>query len=123
MAREQDLGRIFTETLAIPPGATATFLPVPGQYAVAIQYISGGSLSLGGPSVSIGTSFINGSSFQLGGFGATTGGIFTFANTNVMMLNDFIGSFNLLATGATSVCSIIRAFTPGALGLSSNYIP
>lgn len=106
MSREQDLGRIYTETLAIPSGVTASFLTVPGLYGFAVEYISGGSLSVGGPSFSLGASFINGSSFA-------TSQLFTLATTNVFMVNDFVGSFNLIATGATAVCCLARVFTNG----------
>lgn len=114
MAREQDLGRLYAETLGIPAGATAVFTTVPGMYGFAVEYISGGSLSIGGPSFNImGTSLSPGSTYQVGGYGATTGTIFTLANTNVFMINDFVGTFHLIATGATTICSLVRTFTNG----------
>jgi|SRR6266850_3069633 len=116
MAREQDYGRLYCETLYIPAGSTATFLTVPGFYGFAVQYISGGSLSIGGPSLYLGASYINGSSFA-------ANQLFTLANTSAFMINDFIGGFNLIATGATSVCSLARVFTVGSFGSLNNFVP
>lgn len=130
MGREQDLGRLYTETLAIPAGSTATFLTVPGMYGFAVEYISGGSLSVGGPSFSFGSSFtyVTGISNALGasasvGSSYSINPLFTLANTNVLMINDFIGQFNLIATGATSVCSVARVFTGGAFSQLNSLVP
>jgi hypothetical protein len=121
MGREQDYARLYTETLAIPPGATASFQTVPGFYGFAVEYISGGSLSVGGPSFTFGGSFTymtgaSGAAAASFAFGSsyTINNLFTLANSNVFMINDFVGRFNLIATGATSVLSLARVFTSTA---------
>jgi len=116
MSREQDFGRLYCETLAIPAGSTATFLTIPGFYGFAVQYVSGGSLSIGGPSFGLGASYINGSSFAINQ-------LFTLTNNNTFNISDFVGSFNLIATGATSVVCMARVFTNGAFSGLNNVVP
>jgi hypothetical protein len=111
MAREQDVSRIQCETLAIPPGATATvaFRASAGFYGLALKYMSGGSLSISGATMT--TDAINGASVI--GSSAATAQSYLLGTSEVLNINHFVGDFYLTATGSTAVCGLIRQFTIG----------
>lgn len=111
MAREQDIGRILCETIAVPPGATAAaFFPsTAGFYGMAIKYLSGGSLSLVGASTSLNgftASAVTGSTYA-------TASAYLMGTSEVVNVNHFVGDFYLQATGSTAVAALIRQYTQG----------
>lgn len=85
---------MYAETLALPAGVTAEIKMLPNQIGVIFKYISGGSLSVVGPSVSLGSTYAINQTYLLG-----TGEIQNIALS---------GSIYLLATGSTCVLSMER---------------
>jgi hypothetical protein len=79
---------------------------------MSIKYISGGSLSIStyfpwyGVTTTFGSTTSYGSSFAISN-------LYTFALTEVLNLTRIRGSIALVSTGATTVCSIVRALGPG----------
>lgn len=109
MARSDSIYGMIPETLYIASGGTLAIAPLARQVAVTLKYVSGGSLSI---SLSLGasnpiTSIANFS----GAVGVSL--LYTLGTSEVFNSN-YCGPLNLMATGATVVCSMVRAFGEGA---------
>lgn len=84
----------YPETLAIPSGVTATILPMPGQNGIIFKWVSGGSLSVVGASISGGCTFAIANSYLVG--------------VSEVINIALSGTVSLYATGATSVVHVQR---------------
>lgn len=105
MGREQDYGRLYCETLIIGDGITATFATEAGRYGFEIHLLSGSSLSIGGPSFQAGSSFTAGVTFPF---------LYTLPSSIPFGIPEFVGSFNIIPTGATAIVSLARVYTNGS---------
>jgi hypothetical protein len=99
MSREQDIGRIQCDTIAVPVGFSGTAGLQLGQtsgfYGFGLKYVSGGSLSVYGASA------------------ASSAMSYLLGTSEVMNVNQFTGKFYLFSTGSTATVSIVRQFTTG----------
>lgn len=98
MSRD-DVFSHYPETLAIGPGVTAQINAIPGQNAITIKYLSGGSMSITGTSLSVGSTYAISNIYPVG-------------TVEVLNIN-LSGTINITASGSTLVCSLLRYRSAG----------
>ena len=99
MTIRDEIGSAYPETLAIPPGVQCDISPMAGQNAITLKWVSGGSLTIVGTSMAGGCTFAISNQYTL--------------STSEIHNSDLMGPLSLLASGSTTVCSILRYKTPG----------
>jgi len=100
---DQSFARDFLcETLAIPAGTNATLSPVPGQIAVQLKYLAGGSLALVGSTFAV-SGVVYGSTFAINNN-------YIFGTSEILRF-DAKGVIVLAATGVTTTVGVIRSLS------------
>jgi hypothetical protein len=102
MAKELIGETITAFTQAIPTGSVAGISGVPGQIAVVIRYLSGGSLEIGGASLSAGTGMIIGNNAAV-----------------PPLVLQCSGNIYAIATSATAIITgfkVVSTGNPGSVG-------
>lgn len=87
----------YPETLFL--SGTATIAPMPGQIGMILKYVSGGSLSILGTSMAVGSTFGASMLYTLG--------------TNEVMSGNICGNLRLQITGATCIANLMRMVSAG----------
>ena len=95
MAREADIHGLLTQRFTIGTNTTIGITIVPGQIAVAIKLLSGGTLEISGSTVAGGSQVA-----------------YPMSSNEVVNL-DMPGKFWLAASGATCVAAMIRGKSAG----------
>lgn len=109
MARSDSIYGMIPETVYIASGGTVAIAPLACQVGITLKYVSGGSLSI---ALSLGASNpITGIASFSGAVGVSL--LYTLGTSEIFNSN-YCGPLNLLSTGATTVCSMVRAFGEGA---------
>lgn len=116
MSRNADLYSIPSIRIVLSPNSIAKVGPIPGQLATSIKLAAGGTLEIGGPSM---TSFSVGITVTQGGgtflTGQTFGQMYALS-TNEVFSGNVSGSFYLYASGATCEVMVALGRSQGSEG-------